>query len=185
VTGIPQVAWLDRIKAEAEGMDDPLGIVTPVFHTRHESVTQEIVHAVRIELARHDVTKEVNGKCSVDYGANLVWIDLLAPENLVHFRCGISDNQSGPAFVAGGGAKCTFDCMRKRSMACIVKERRRLYGFFVVIDKANDFDVSSVTQPEMVENPPGKAHNAQTVGKAGVLGTWISDIANAELADAP
>jgi hypothetical protein len=37
----------------------------------------------------------------------------------------------------------------------------------------------------MVENPAGKAHHTQAVGKSGVLGTWISDIADAELAYAP
>ena len=69
-------------------------------------------------------------------------------------------------------------------MASIVKEGRRLDGSFVVIDKTDDLGVIPVTRPKVVENPAGKAHHAQAVGKSGVLGTRISDIADAELANA-
>ena len=90
-------------------MDDPFGIVPAVFHARHESVTQEIVHTVRIELAGNDIPKKMDGKCTVNHGADLVRIDFVAPESPVHFRYVIGNNQCGPAFVAGGGAKSPFD----------------------------------------------------------------------------
>src|SRR5689334_20250035 len=162
---------------DLDGFDHPFEIVDAVFRTRHQTVAQQIVHAVGIELRRHDLSKRDILKVAPNDRRNSFGkAARVLAQQTADGGLAAQNSFDRKRFVMK--AENRFDDVRKRPMPDVVEQRggancRPVFVRYLVF----------FSQP--LKYPRSKMQRSETMRKPRMFRRLISKIRQPQLPDPP
>src|SRR5690606_17423383 len=137
---------------DVDRFHDPFEVVNAIFRTGHQTVTQEVIHSIDVELRGDQLGEGSSAKGSFDNrGDTLGKVRRKCCQHTIYVRMRLGD--SGDRVILVVKAEYRFDHMRKGSVADIVQQRGGtdgdplLVGDRVLVGKLSDDPRSEVKCP--------------------------------------
>ncbi len=173
--------FLDRIDAflvhhqfivlHIEHADDAVGAHDALANTGKETVAAQIVKAVHVELAAHQLMEEMLGIAVVEDADGS---SQAAPELLVETL-----HVEARAYLVGHVGQRMLGGMGERAVADVVHEDGQLGPQHLVVGELHPFYL------QHLEGTSHEVEGTQHVAEACMHGAWVDQIGEAQLLDAP